>query len=109
MNRRGPVGRGNARRNIPARIDGYREGRSKRSGVLDRLLRQLQLFDSLRREGQADQATGMLGHEIDGMGGNLLGSDDEIAFIFPVFVIHQDNELPLFNVSNRVFDAVEWA
>ena len=69
--------------------------------------RQLQFFDALGSQCQANQSAGMSGHEIDGLRGHLFCGNDEIAFVFPVFVVDQDDELPLLNVPDGVFDIVE--
>jgi len=37
----------------------------------------------------------------------VLGGHDEIAFILAIFVIDEDDEFPLLNVPNCVFDAVK--
>jgi hypothetical protein len=109
MHRGGPVCRRDPGGDVFARIDRDGKGRPERGGVFNGLLRQLQLFHSLRGEGEADQTPGMLGHEIDGMRGHLFRRNDEVAFIFPVFIVHQDDELALFDVADGVFDTIERA
>ena len=52
--------------------------------------RQAELFDALLGEGEADQAAGVAGHEVDRVGRGELRRDDEVAFVFAVFVIDQD-------------------
>ncbi len=49
----------------------------------------------------------MAGHEVDGLRGDVLGSHNQIAFVLAIFVIHQDDEFALFDVSNGVFDAMK--
>jgi hypothetical protein len=49
----------------------------------------------------------MFGHEVDGLGRHVLGGNDEIAFILAIFVIHEDDEFPILDVPNCVFDAVK--
>jgi hypothetical protein len=107
MNRSGTVGGGDSSGDILAGIDRHRKGRPKGRGILNGLLGQLKLLDPLRRERQTNQPTRMLGHEIDGLRGDFLRRDDEIAFILPVFVVYQDDELALLNVPNRAFDTVK--
>ncbi len=67
----------------------------------------MEFFNSLRRQGETDQPTGMSGHEIDGRGCHMLRGHDEIAFILTIFVIDEDDELPALDVPNCVFDAVK--
>src|SRR5215207_868956 len=51
----------------------------------------------------------MPGHEDDGMRRHFFGGDHEVAFIFSVFVVHQDYEFAFFDVPEGVFDAVKWS
>ena len=67
----------------------------------------MEFFHTLGRQGETDQPTGMFGHEIDGLGRDVLGRHDEIAFIFAIFVIDEDDEFPFLDVPNGVFDAVK--
>ena len=107
MNRRGPIRRRDSRRNVFPRIDGHGEGCAEAGGVLNRLLRKVEFFDSLRSQGETDQPTAMFGHEIDGLGRHVLGGNDEITFILAVFVIDEDDEFPRLDIPNCVFDAVK--
>ena len=68
---------------------------------------QVQFIDSLGSQRETDQAAGMLGHEIDGLGGDLLAGYDEVALVFTVFVIDEDDEFPRLDIPNCVFDAVK--
>jgi hypothetical protein len=107
MNRRGPIRRRDSRRNVFPRIDRHGEGRAEGGGVLNRLLREMEFFDSLGSQGETDQPTGMFGHEVDGLGRHVLGGNDEIAFVLAIFVIDEDDEFPLLDVPNCVFNAVK--
>ena len=52
------------------------------------------LIHYIRAQCQADQAAAIGGHEVDRLRRDQLGSHAEVAFIFPVFVIDQDDHLP---------------
>ena len=52
--------------------------------------RQAKLLDPLARQRQADQATRMLGHEVDRFGRGALRGNYEVALVFAVLVIDQD-------------------
>jgi hypothetical protein len=67
----------------------------------------VQFFDALGSQGQTDQSACMPGHEIDGLRGHLFCSNDQVAFVFPVFVVDQDHEFAPLDVANGVFDIVE--
>ena len=57
--------------------------------------------------GETDQPTGMSGHEINGLRRHVLSGNDEIAFILAIFVIDEDDEFPLLDVPNCLFDAMK--
>ena len=107
MNRGGTVRRRNPGRDVFAGVDRDREGCAKHRSIFDCLLGQVQFFDALGSQCQTDQSAGMPGHEIDGLRGHLFCGNDEVAFVFPVFVVDQDDEFPLLNVADGVFDIVE--
>ena len=50
----------------------------------------------------------MLGHEVDGLGRDLLGGQGEVAFVLAVFVVHQDDLAPLAEFLDGFFDGREW-
>ena len=45
----------------------------------------------------------MFQHEIDLLRGNLLCGDDEIAFIFAVFIIYDDDKFARFERFDSLF------
>src|SRR6185437_9104857 len=45
---------------------------------------------ALFSEGEADEAAAVAGHEIDGLGGDVFGGEGEVAFVFAVFVVDDD-------------------
>jgi hypothetical protein len=107
MNRCGSIRCRDSRRNVSPGIDGHGESRTEGGGILHRLLREMEFFDSLGRQGETDQPTGVSGHEIDGLGRHVLGGNDKIAFILAIFIIDEDDKFSILNVSNGVFDAVK--
>ena len=52
---------------------------------------QLQALAAFARERQADQAARMAGHEVDGLGRDVVGGEHEVAFVFTVFLVDQDH------------------
>ena len=54
-------------------------------------------------QGQADETPAVAGHEIDGLGGDLLRGHGQVAFVLPVLVVHQDDHLPLADVVDGCF------
>ena len=59
--------------------------------VTHRHRRQLQVFTTFARQREANQAATELGHEIDGFGRHVVGREHQIAFVFAVFLVHQDD------------------
>ena len=49
----------------------------------------------------------MLEHEVHLLGSDLLGGDDEIAFVLTVFVVDDDDEFSFAEVLHGVFYAVD--
>jgi hypothetical protein len=68
---------------------------------------QLQLFHPFRRQRQANQAASMFSHEVDGLRRDLPGRHHEIAFVLPILIIDEDDELPFFDILDCVFDRIE--
>ena len=60
----------------------------------------MKLVAALFRKGQTDQASGMPGHEVDYLGCDLLGGADQIAFIFAIFVVNDDDHLAVADIGN---------
>ncbi len=69
--------------------------------------RQLEGFAALASHRHADQTTGETRHEVDVLGLHAFGGHDQVAFVFTVFVIHEDDHLALANVFDQFFDTVE--
>ena len=64
-------------------------------------------FKSFARFGQnrhTNLPASVLEHEVDLGIGNGFGGADEVAFVFPVFVIHDDDDFPGFDGGERLFD-----
>src|SRR4030095_6063117 len=51
----------------------------------------------------------MFRHEIDELGGDLLGRQGQVALVFPVFVVDQDHHAALAKVLQRLLDALSGA
>ena len=88
------VMRRNAGGNALCRFDGNGEGSVVRTAVVARHRREAQLPGTGGGDGQADQAACVRGHEVDGFGRDVFGRENQIAFVFTVFFIHQDDHAP---------------
>ena len=88
-------------------LDGYREIRRM---VLVRIAhheRQSQLLTALAPEREANESSPMCRHVIDILRTHLLGSHDQIAFVFTILVIDHDDHFPGRYVADDVFDVAE--
>ena len=68
---------------------------------------ELQLFAQLGRHGQADQSAAVMGHEVDGLRRDELGGHGQIAFIFPILVIHEDDHFPSLDIGNGFLNCAQ--
>ncbi len=103
----GAVGGRDAGGDAFGRLDRHGELGTEARTVARRHQRQLERFAALAGHRHADQATGMLGHEVDVLGLAALGCHDDVAFVLAVFVIHEDDHLALADVFHQLFDTVE--
>ena len=55
----------------------------------------------------AEHAAAFVEHEIDDFGRDLFGGDDEVAFVFAVFVVHDDHDLAVAEIFDGLFDAIQ--
>ena len=64
--------------------------------------RQIELATPVFGERQADQATSVLGHEIDVFRRAVAGSENEVAFVLAILIIHDDDHLAGADVPRSV-------
>ena len=99
----GSVGGGNSGGHSLARLNGYREiGPETRTVALGHK-RQLQSVGHIGGHRQANESPSVFGHKINDFGCDKLGRNGEIALIFPVLVIHQNNHFALAYIVNSCF------
>ena len=99
--RRGSVSGGNAGRHAFAGFDGNREVRAELRVVVAGHHGQLQLVADVGGQGEADEAAAVVGHEVDDLRGHEFGGDGQIAFVFPVLVVHEDDHPAFLDFGNR--------
>ena len=104
----GAVGGADAGGYAEAAVDGFGEGCAVDRGVDRGHERKVELVAAVFGEGQADQAAGVLSHEVDGFGGDFFGGHGEVAFVFAVFVVDEDDHAPLADFFNGFFDGGEF-
>ena len=99
-------------RNTGGYSGGRFDGNSKIGGigcvVLIHHQRQLQKFTTIPGKRQADQAARIGRHEIYVFCAHALGGNDQIAFVFAVFIIHQYHHLALANIVDDFFYRIQF-
>ena len=86
----GAVAGGDAVSQAFAGVDGDGEGGLVLLAVGGGHHREAELFDVAGGHGEADEAAGVAHHEGQGLGGGELGGDDEVALVFAVLVVDED-------------------
>ncbi len=69
--------------------------------------REIKLFAAFFGERETDEAAAELGHEIDGFGSDFFRGHGEVAFVFAVLVIDQDDHAALADFLDGFFDGGE--
>ena len=100
----GPVGSGDAGGNTLPRLDRDREGRLVLGLVLLGHRRKAEFVHALPGHGEAHKSATEFGHEVDHIRRSLLGRDDEIAFVFAVLIVDEDEHAALARVLDHLFD-----
>ncbi len=108
QNRGGTIPGADARGRPAARVDGFAEGSAKCRRISRRDWLQIEGIAALLGKREADQAAPVFGHEIDGFGRDFFRRHGQIAFVFAVFVVHQDNHAALANFLDRLFYGRKW-
>src|SRR5690606_37549519 len=88
-------------------LDGNGELGAETGAVARRHQWQLEQLAALAGHRHADQAAGEAGHEVDVLGGDAFGGDDDIAFVLAVLVIHEDDHLAGADVFDQFFGGIE--
>ena len=102
-----PVGRGNSCGNPLASVDRDGEGGLVTGQILACHQRQAELPHPLARQRQADQASAVLGHEVDRLGTRQLGRDQQVSLVLALLLVHKDHHLALPGVLENLFDGRE--
>ena len=69
--------------------------------------RQFQLLATLLRQRKANQAAPVTRHEVDIISSDQARCHHQVAFVFTVFVIHDDHHFSLAKILDYLFDAVQ--
>jgi hypothetical protein len=84
-------------------VDADGKGGAHGLGVLGALHRKPELGHAVAREGDADHPLGPQ-HEVDHLGRHQLCRADQISFVFPILIVRDDDEFPVADVPDRLFN-----
>ena len=76
-------------------------------GIAGDHLRQGELGDVLVVHGHANEAFGVGRHEVDVLGRGKLARTDEVAFVFTIGIVGDEDDLAGAKVFKRLFNGVE--
>ena len=88
-------------------IDGDGERRAKTRGVMLNHLRQFESPTCFREQRNARLTATVPQHKIDVFRRNFFRGADEVALVFAVFVVDDDDDFALFERVDRFFDRIE--
>ncbi len=89
------------------RINTHRKGRIVLAGIFSDHHGEIELAEPGVGHGKTDQAAGLRGHEVDGLWSDELRCHAEISFVFPIFVIHKDQDFASLNLFYRFANVLE--
>ena len=104
---RGPVGGADPGGDTFRGIDADLEVGLKRFAILSDHAFDTKLLQALGGRGDADETTTVLGHEIHGCGRDELSGHNEVAFVFTIRVINDDDHFAGLNVGDDGFNGIE--
>ena len=85
-------------------FDGDGEGRAVHGAVARGHGRQLEEFAALAGQRQADQATAEAGHEVDGLRCDMVGRQNQIAFVLTVLFVNEHDHAAGTHFRHDFFD-----
>ncbi len=98
------IRRRDARGDLALGSDRAVKRRALLGGVLVGHGRDAERSESLTRQRHADEAAAVARHEVDGLGRDLLGGHDEVAFVLAVLVVDHDEHAACANLGDGLLD-----
>ena len=102
------VGRRNAGGDALASLDGLSKRRPETRGVLLRHGKEPQVVGALFGEGKADKAAAIAGHKVDGFGRDVLSRQRQVALVFAILVVNDDDHAAGSNFGNGAGHVGKW-
>jgi len=103
----GAVARTDTGRDPDARVDCFGERCAVNAGVDRRHKREVKLVATIFRERHTDEAAAELGHEVDSVRRDFFGGHGEVAFVFAVLVVNEDDHAAVADFFDGFFDGGE--
>src|SRR5579859_5488987 len=103
----GAVACADAGRDPDACVDCFGERSAVHAGVNGRHEREVKLVAAVFRERHTDEASAELGHEVDGVRRDFFGGHGEVAFVFAVLVVNEDDHAAVADFFDGLFDGGE--
>jgi hypothetical protein len=72
-------------------VDADGEGGAESCGVFGGLWGEVEFETSIAGESEAEEPASVCEHEVDDVGGDGLGGTDEVAFVFAILVVDEDD------------------
>src|SRR5690348_8820536 len=104
----GAIGGADAGGGASARVDGFAKRSAEKGSVARGHGGEGEGVAALFGEREANEAAAFLGHEVDGFGSDFFGGHGEVAFVFAVLVVDEDDHAALADVFEGFFDGGEW-
>ena len=102
------VGGGDAGGDAFAGLYGFGECSSEAGGVLLGHGEEAQVVGALLGKGETDESAAVASHEIDGFGCNVLGGQREVALVFAVLIVDNDNHASGADFGDGAGNVSEW-
>src|SRR5882724_7629658 len=103
----GTVARADTGGDADACVNGFGEGGAVNAGIDWRHQREMELVAAVFGERHADESAAELGHEVDGVRRDFFGGHGEVAFVFAVLVVDEDDHAAVADLFDGFFDGGE--
>ena len=89
-------------------VNGNGEGGSQYRGVVLHLMGQVQFFATADGDGGTEYATGIFQHEVHHLRRYLFSGTYQVALVFAVFIVNNNDELSLAEIVDGLVDGVQF-
>src|SRR4051794_4449350 len=101
------MGRDTSRAAMTKQVDGHRKGSLMQGSIVADHQFEAQLVATVFRKRNADQSATMFAHKVHNLRRNSCRRGDEISFVLTVLVVHNDHDLTVFDILDRIINRIE--